>query len=84
MYRIWPFTTDTDVVHNFNDEVITDVLQPYPADCSVVVMDNAKYHSDYACEPIIRRGGVVLHLPPYSPDFNPIELAFQVGNVFNV
>jgi transposase len=78
IYRIWDFNTDSDVVHNFFEEVLSGYVAPYPADRSVVVLDNAHYHGDYAREPLVRRGVIVAPLPPYSPDFNPIELAFQV------
>ena len=44
---------------------------------SVLVMDNAKAHRDpellKACE---EAGVIVEFLPPYSPDFNPIETSF--------
>ena len=40
----------------------------------VLVMDNLTAHHDSRVIPLCRRRGVrVLYLPPYSPDFNPIE-----------
>jgi transposase len=40
----------------------------------VVVMDNAKAHHDPHVRPLCAAWGVrVIYLPPYSPDFNPIE-----------
>ena len=48
-------------------------------DRSVVVLDNARIHdSDEFIEMIRSKGGIVIFLPPYSPDFNPIEISFYV------
>ena len=42
---------------------------------AVVVMDNLPAHKMASIEPLIKAvGAKVLHLSPYSPDFNPIEL----------
>jgi transposase len=40
----------------------------------VVVLDNLRTHAVAGFEKLVRsRGARVLYLPPYSPDFNPIE-----------
>ena len=45
-------------------------------------MDNAAIHCNPRIEEAIRGYGCeVRYLPPYSPDFNPIELSFSVLNV---
>ena len=39
-----------------------------------VIMDNASIHKSKKVEKLIEKAGCVLKfLPPYSPDFNPIE-----------
>src|SRR3982074_27695 len=44
----------------------------------VVIMDNLAAHKSKAAEKAIRaRGAWILFLPPYSPDLNPIEMAFS-------
>ena len=44
----------------------------------VVVMDNLPAHKVGEAEETIRkRGAWLLFLPPYSPDLNPIEMAFS-------
>jgi transposase len=49
-------------------------MQPYPGDNSVLVLDNASIHSKEALAEIADEAGIVIeYLPPYSPDFNPIE-----------
>lgn len=45
---------------------------------SIVVMDNASiHHVDGIVSMIEEVGAMVMFLPPYSPDFNPIELLFS-------
>jgi putative transposase len=44
----------------------------------IVTMDNVGSHKSAAVRQIIRAAGARLwFLPPYSPDFNPIEQAFS-------
>ena len=39
-----------------------------------IIMDNASFHRKEALKALAKQAGVkVLFLPPYSPDFNPIE-----------
>ena len=53
-------------------------MNPFPNKNSVLVMDNAKIHHDKEMINVIERIGCkVLFLPPYSPDYNPIEIAFS-------
>jgi transposase len=56
---------------------IQDVLGPTLRQGQVIVLDNAKvHHGGRIAELLAARGCGVLYLPPYSPDFSPIELAF--------
>ena len=49
-------------------------LIPLLPENSVVVMDNASFHRKSILWKIAERYGIcVLFLPPYSPEFNPIE-----------
>jgi transposase len=44
---------------------------------AVLVLDNARIHHGGRIEEIVTAAGCsILYLPPYSPDFNPIELAW--------
>jgi len=53
---------------------IEQILSPSLKEGDVVVMDNLRSHYDLkAIEQIEHCGAQVLFLPPYSPDFNPIE-----------
>lgn len=44
---------------------------------SIVIMDNAPVHNKKSMRSILKKHGhAMLPLPPYSPDFNPIEQSF--------
>jgi transposase len=57
----------------FREFVIQHLVQSLrPGDC--VVMDNLRAHKDRrATEAITGAGASVMFIPPYSPDWNPIE-----------
>lgn len=51
----------------------------YPAPRSVIVLDNVSSHIEQRLKDEIEgRGCRIKFLPPYSPDYNPIELTFAV------
>ena len=57
---------------------VEQVLVPTLRPGDVVVMDNLPAHKPPAVRRAIERAGAELRfLPPYSPDFNPIEMAFS-------
>jgi len=60
------------------EHYIKTQLPPILKKGNVVVLDNLPTHKrKEAAEAIEERGAWLLFLPPYSPDFNPIELAFS-------
>jgi transposase len=57
---------------------LREMLVPTLEEGDVVVMDNLSAHKgEWVREMIEGAGAEVLYLPPYSPDFNPIEEAFS-------
>ncbi len=57
---------------------IEKVLAPSLGEGQVVVMDNLSSHKGSRIRDLIEgRGCELIYLPPYSPDFNPIEEAFS-------
>jgi len=53
-------------------------LVPVLGDGDIVVMDNLSSHKVAGVKEAIESAGAkVLYLPPYSPDFNPIENVFS-------
>lgn len=64
-----------------NAEVFNGWLQrqlcPWLKDIHVVVMDKVAFHKGATTAALIHgKGAALLFLPPYSPDFNPIEHDF--------
>ena len=56
---------------------VEQVLVPEIGPGDIVVMDNLPAHKPGGVRAAIARAGAtLLYLPPYSPDFNPIENAF--------
>ena len=61
---------DSDIFYAW----LADDLLPKAPSGSVIVMDNAAFHKRSDMIGIIEGAGhIVLFLPPYSPDLNPIE-----------
>ena len=57
----------------FTGWLIQDLLPKLPPRC-VIVMDNASFHKGILMQKDIAEAGhILLYLPPYSPDLNPIE-----------
>ena len=57
---------------------VRDVLIPVIEPGTVVVLDNLATHRNKEAAKALREHGFwFLFLPPYSPDLNPIEMAFS-------
>jgi transposase len=66
--------TTREVFEAYLERVLAPTLVPG----QVVVMDNLSAHKGERVRELIeQRGCELLYLPPYSPDFNPIEQAFS-------
>jgi transposase len=62
--------TDTEVFRTYVRSVLRPTLRPG----DIVILDNLSPHkSQLTLAFITQAGAQVLFLPPYSPDFNPIE-----------
>jgi transposase len=56
---------------------LEECLVPLLKKPSIVIMDNAPFHKKKEIAALLEKHGhVLLPLPPYSPDFNPIEQTF--------
>ena len=65
--------TVTEVFHAF----VEHLLCPHLREGHVVVLDNLAAHKNLEIRALIEdKGARVLFLPPYSPELNPIELAW--------
>jgi transposase len=62
------------VFYGYIAQCVVPTLQPG----DVLFMDNLSAHKVAGIEALIEaRGAQLIYLPPYSPDFNPIELAWS-------
>jgi len=70
---------DTASFRAYVDQVLVPTLRPG----DIVVLDNLAAHKQPEVRLAIEQVGAQLRfLPPYSPDFNPIELAFAKLKAF--
>ena len=72
-----PFTLDGAMDGPHFCAFVEQILAPTLKKGDIVFMDNVSTHLvDGVEEAIVARGASVFYLPPYSPDFNPIEQLF--------
>jgi transposase len=75
---IAPFVLDGPINRDAFETYIEKVLCPALQPDDIVIMDNLSSHKSPAVREMIEAAGArLLYLPPYSPDFNPIEKAFS-------
>lgn len=75
--RVYTGSTDAPWFEDFIRQLLHHCGR-WPAPRSVLVMDNASWHNKQRLEELCADAGVrLLFLPPYSPDFNPIEEFFS-------
>jgi transposase len=67
-------STTREVFETYLEHVLAPALEPG----QIVVLDNLSAHKGGKVKEIVEGTGCeLLYLPPYSPDLNPIELAFS-------
>jgi transposase len=82
LVRVFQGSTDGAVFEEFIEQLLPS-CNPWPGRRSVLVMDNASIHHTARIKQMCRNAGVKLvYLPPYSPDFNPIEEFFAELKAF--
>jgi transposase len=75
---IAPWVLDGAMNRDSFETYITRELAPALRPGQIVVADNLAAHkSSRAIELLRAQGNDLIFLPPYSPDFNPIEMAFS-------
>jgi len=73
-----PFVLDGAMNRDAFLVYVEKVLGPTLSQGDIVIMDNLPAHKGDAVRQLIEaRGATLRFLPPYSPDLNPIELAFS-------
>ena len=73
-----PLVIDGPINGEWFEAYVAQVLVPTLKPSDVVILDNLSSHKRPAAREMIEAAGArMLFLPPYSPDFNPIEKAFS-------
>lgn len=76
-YMIYDRSINADRYMEFLQTYLRPAMQPFPGRNSIVIHDNASFHRGNEIRSAISEwGGVLVALPTYSPDYNPIELLF--------
>ncbi len=72
-----PFVLDGPINRSAFETYVEQILVPELGPGDVVILDNLSSHKGARGRALIEAAGAsLLYLPPYSPDFNPIENAF--------
>lgn len=73
-----PLVIDGPINGEWFEAYVAQVLVPTLKPGDVVILDNLSSHKRPAAREMIEAAGArMVFLPPYSPDFNPIEKAFS-------
>ena len=78
-YKFVRGTNNGETFQEFIEKDLLPHLMPFDGhnSNSIVVMDNASiHHSEKVSDLVASVGALLIYLPPYSPDLNPIEEAF--------
>lgn len=72
-----PWIIDAPMNRKIFETYVETQLAPTLAPGDVVILDNLSSHKSELAKAILKeRGAWFVFLPPYSPDLNPIEMAF--------
>lgn len=75
---IAPFVIEGSMTKDVFIAYLTEFLVPELKPNQIIVMDNLSSHKSSMVKEIIEAAGAkLLYLPPYSPERNPIELAWS-------
>lgn len=77
-YDFYKGTVNGDKFFDFVRGNLIPNMQPFPSSKSILIMDNCTIHHVREVKDILDAAGIlVIFLPPYSPDYNPVENLFS-------
>ena len=80
--RVFQGSTDGTMFEDFIEQLLQH-CNLFPQPRSVIIMDNASFHHSERTKQMCQDAGVILvYLPPYSPDLNPIKEFFAELKAF--
>ena len=73
-HKIYDVNVNKNVFYDYlKDELLPKIKNKY------ILMDNICFHKSKAIIELIKNSGNdIIYIPPYSPEFNPIEVAFHM------
>ena len=73
-----PFIFDGTLNKELFKAYVDEFLTPSLSEGDIVILDNSSVHtSKGVLDSLTDKGAIALFLPPYSPDFNPIEMLWS-------
>ena len=83
-YELSSGSTDSIKFFDFVRGSLLPSMKPFPNTHSILILDNCSIHHAQHLKDFLENMGIMLlYLPPYSPDFNPIEELFSYYTVSN-
>ena len=77
-YEVTTGTVNAEKFIDFIRGRLIPNMQPFPASHSILILDNCAVHHAHEVQALLSSFGIlVIFLPPYSPDYNPIEELFS-------
>jgi transposase len=77
-YIIYQGSITAEIFELYVEQQVLPHCTPYPGPRSIIILDNAAIHKSARLSNLCEEHGVLLiFLPPYSPDYNPIEATFK-------
>jgi transposase len=77
-YLIYQGSVTAELIEDFIEYQVLPYCNPHPTTASVLVLDNASIYQLPRIRKFCERDGVQLeYLPPYLPEYNPIEKSFK-------
>jgi transposase len=77
-YLIYQGSITAEIFELFVEQQVLPHCTPYPGPRSIIILDNAAIHKSARLSSLCEEHSVLLvFLPPYSPDYNPIEATFK-------
>ena len=74
----WALYTNSDKFIDYIRGSLIPTMQPFPDKHSIFIWDNCSIHHVAEVKNLIEDAGILLiFLPPYCPDYNPIEELFS-------
>ena len=73
-YQLIAGTTNGEKLYDFIRGSLIPNMHPFSGELSILIMDNCSIHHVQEVKDILEAAGILIFLPPYSPDYNPCEL----------